>query len=221
MDISSYLREYTQATVYNAAFGGCRMSSHKTSHNPFSMNTLADAITSKDYSLQKNAIANYSSLPSYFSRTVSVLENLDFANVDIITIAYGTNDFTGGQSIADVENALRYSIETIQNAYPNIDIVICSPTYRFWMDEKGNFIDDSNTREIGGVKLTDYIQLYSAVATEYGIYMIDNYNGSGINETNRAEYFNGADGVHLNKAGRQMIAEYMAKELYEEFGSTK
>lgn len=195
------------------------MSAHVASHNAFSMNRLADAITSKDYTLQKNALANYSSLPAHFSTAISMLENLDFANVDIITIAYGTNDFTGGQSITDVENALRYSIETIQNTYPNIDIVICSPTYRFWMDEEGNFIDDSNTREIGGVKITDYIQLYSDIANEYGAYMIDNYNDIGINETTRTKYFSGADGTHQNEAGRKLIAEHMAKELYEAFGN--
>ena len=218
LDISSLLQEYTGATVYNAGFGGCRMASHLASHDAFSMYRLAEAITSKDYTLQKNTLANYS-LDSQFSRTVSMLENIDFTNVDIITIAYGTNDFTGGNSISAVESALRYSIETIQNTYPNIDIVICSPTYRFWMDEQGNFTTDSNTKEIGGIKLTDYIQLYSDIADEYGIYMIDNYNDLDINETTRTKYFYGADGTHQNEAGRKLIAEHMAKELYEAFGN--
>lgn len=194
------------------------MASHLASHDAFSMYRLADAITSKDYALQKNTLANYS-LPAHFSTAISMLENLDFENVDIITIAYGTNDFTGGNSISQVEAALKYSIETIQNAYPNIDIVICSPTYRFWMDEEGNFIDDSNTREIGGVKITDYIQLYGDIADEYGICMIDNYNDIDINKSTRTKYFYGADGAHQNEAGRKLIADHMAKELYEAFGN--
>lgn len=194
------------------------MSSHSMSEfDAFGMCKLADAITTKNYTLQDTAILSDSE-PAYFANSLELLKSIDFNSVDIITIAYGTNDFTSSKSLETVGDALRYSIDTIKSKYPNIDIVICTPTYRFWMDDNGDFLYDSNTREIGGVKLTDYIQLYKNIANEYGLHLIDNYNGSGINETNRGDCFSATDGTHPNETGRQMIAENIAKELYKYFG---
>ena len=51
-----------------------------------------------------------------------MLKSIDFNDIDIITIEYGTNDFTGGVNIDNPNNskdtstflgALRYSIEKI------------------------------------------------------------------------------------------------------------
>lgn len=194
------------------------MSSHSMSeYDAFGMLNLANAITTNVWDLQDNAILSDSE-PAYFANSLELLKSIDFNSVDIVTIAYGTNDFTSAKSLATVEDALRNSIETIKNKYPNIDIVICSPTYRFWMDNNGNFLYDSNTREIGGAKLTEYIQLYKDIASEYGLCFIDNYNGSGICYDNRTECFPSTDGTHPNETGRQMIAENMAKELYKQFG---
>lgn len=219
MDISTYIEDLTKATVYNAGFGGTRMGTHIEYYDDFSMDSLADAIVSHDFSAQKTSIANFDSFPSYYSDTVSMLESLDFSNVDIITIAHGTNDFAGGSSLDEVSTALQYSIDAIQAEYPNLEIVLCSPIYRFWMDEDGNLINDSDTKtNAQGEKLSEYSAEYESIANEYGLYFIDNYNGSGINASNRDSVFPANDGTHPNSTGRQMIAEYMAEKLYEYFG---
>lgn len=225
-DISSYLADYTGATTYNVGFGGCRMSTHSNSWNAFSMYSLADSITTKNFSLQDNAILSDNSLPSYFANHLSMLKNIDFNDVDIITIAYGTNDFTGGNYIDNADNkrdtstlagALRYSIETISKTYPDIQIVICTPMYRFWMDDNGNFLEDSDTREINEIKLTDFVQAEKNVAKEYDLFAIDNYYDLGINKNNYKQCFPETDGTHPNSYGRKLIAEHIAKKLYERF----
>lgn len=225
-DVSTYLATATNATVYNVAFGGCRMGKHVGNWDDFSMYRLADAIASGDWSLQNDAL-NYSDRTSYAETPLGLLKSIDFNDVDIITISYGTNDFTGKNAIDDVTNkyntntfagALRYSIEKIQSAYPNIDIVLCTPTYRFWMDGDGVFTDDSSTRNINGSTLTDFVQKTKDVANEYGLTVIDNYYNCGINSSNRTECFPSNDGTHPNETGRQMIAEYMATVLINTFG---
>ena len=219
-DISTYIANQTGATVYNVGFGGCRMGEHAENWDCFSMYRLADAITTSNWSLQDNAINDTEwNEPSYFDDSLELLKSIDFNTVDIITIAYGTNDFTSGNPISKLEDALKYSIETIQNAYPDINIVVCSPTYRFWVDSSNYaFLYDSNSHEINGQKLTDFVEKIKVVANEYGLVYIDNYNDSGICYDNITKCFPAGDGTHHNKVGRKMIAENMAKELYKQFG---
>lgn len=213
-DISTYIANMTNAIVYNVGFGGCRMASHPyTQYDAFSMYRLADSIANNNWTIQDEA--NMTSIN--FIEKLSTLKSIDFSKVDIITIAYGTNDFAGLISQTKFKEALRHSIETISNAYPNIKIVLCTPIYRFWMDENGEFLEDSDTCVKSNQKLTDFVQWIKEVASEYDLYVIDNYNESGINSTNRAEVFPSNDSVHPNSIGRKMIAENMAKKLYEKF----
>ena len=228
-DISSRLAYLTKATVYNVAFGGCQMSTHRESqYNAFSMCTLADAIAQNDWTVQDTAMARQDWTPNVtYAGHLASLKDVDFKEVDIITIAYGTNDFTAKRAIASddpydiatFQGALRYSIETIHSAYPDIEIILCTPTYRFWMDKENNnaFLYDSNTREIEGQRLTDFVQATKEIAAEYNLNCIDNYNDSGISPDNRTDCFSATDGTHPNKTGIKMIADRMANFLLENY----
>lgn len=229
-DISSYLAQATQATVYNVAFGGCRMSTHIDEHyNAFSMHNLADAIAKKDWSLQDSMMAKTDWTPNVrFAPHLQSLKSIDFNKVDIITIAYGTNDFTGKTPLDNPANpydtstfggALRYSIETISKAYPNIQIVICTPIYRFWIDKENNnaYLYDSESHVVENNKLTDFVALCKDIADEYELLCIDNYSGSGICYDNRTVCFPETSGVHPNQTGLKMIADNMAAVLLENY----
>lgn len=205
------------------------MSKHPTeTYDAFCMYNLADSVANNDWTLQDTAL-NYEgwTAPKLYDQTLKRLKSIDFSEVDIITIAYGTNDFTSKKVLDNLNNAydtttfagaLRYSIDTISAAYPHIEIVICTPIYRFWMDEDGNFLYDSDTYELNGQKLTNFVQQTKDVASEYSLFLIDNYNGTGIVKDNRTDYFPKTSGVHPNAAGRKKIAENIAKELYKQFG---
>ena len=226
-DISTKLAELTGATVHNCGFGGCHMSNHwATTYNAFSMCNLADSIVTKNWTSQDIAIADTSSqaVPSYFSEALAILKGLDFNNVDIITIAYGTNDFTNGDVLENTTNiydkesfsgALHYSIETLLTSYPHLKIFICSPTYRFWMNDSNVFTEDSDTYlNTKNVKLTDFVEKTKEVAKEYKLPFIDNYYSLGINKFNRSQYFSATDGTHHLTTGCHLIAEHMANELF-------
>ena len=221
-DVSTFLAKKTGAEVLNCAFGGCRMSSHTGHWDCFSMYRLADAIANNDYSLQEDAL-NYDDRVSYAEEPLALIKSTDFSTVDIVTISYCTNDFTGGNKIDNEENpldtttlggALRYSIEKLLTAYPNLKIFILSATYRFWKDDNDEFTEDSNTYlNKHGKTLIEYNAKLAEVASEYNLPFVDNYN-IGIGKFNRYQYFPVTDGTHHNETGRRLIASHLAKELY-------
>ena len=76
------------------------------------MYRLANSISSGDWTVQDNALA-LGGQPSYFSETVTLLKSIDWSKVDIITISYGTNDFTNGlQPIKADSNNTFYAVAT-------------------------------------------------------------------------------------------------------------
>ena len=197
-----------------------------TNYGAFSMYKLADAIVSGDWTEQDAAIADTTqaeAVPSYFAEGVAILKGLDFSKVDIVTIAYGTNDFMGGISLENANNAkdtntfagaLRYSVEKLLTAYPHLKIFVCSQTYRFWMDASNAFTEDSDTKTNGnGVKLTDFVEKTEEVAKAYHLPYINNYD-IGMNKYNRSQYFPATDGTHPLTTGCHLIAAHIAKELF-------
>ena len=229
-DISTELAKLTDATVHNCAFGGCRMGYHTQSmYDAFSMYRLADAIATKDWSLQDNAISSANILNK--QEHLDTLKSLDFNDVDIVTIAYGTNDcYSGSLATDNADNlydtttfggALRYSIETLLNAYPHLKIFICSQTYRFWVDDNNVFTEDSDTKTSSKENtLTDFVEKTKEIAKEYKLPYIDNYYSLGINKFNKLNYFgipsgsSSIDGTHPILAGRRLIAAHIANELF-------
>ena len=225
-DISTFLKDELGATVINCAFGGCRMGVHTASQfDAFSMYKLADAIASGTWTDQESALSGQD-IPSYFATTLTALKAIDFTEVDVITIAYGTNDFAGGLGIGGSSNyytdyALGYSIEKILTAYPNLRIFVCLPMYRVWLDESYEFDEDSNTKEVtawvgsGGThKLTDFVEAERDVCKGLQIPVLDTYYDLGINKWNWTTYFPATDGTHQNETGRKLIAEYIAPKLW-------
>ena len=222
-DVSTALANITGATVYNLGFGGCRMSQHSANWDAFCMYRLADAVATGDFSLQNAVdVDNVSGMPSYFKETRTLLESIDFSEVDIITIAYGTNDFTASVSLDNANDpkdtttfcgALRYSLEKLLTAYPQLHIFVCTPTWRFWMDN-GTFLYDSDTHEINGKLLTDFVEAVKTVSNAYHVKAIDNYYDLGINQYNRSHWFPSNDGTHHNKDGGVLIARHMITEMF-------
>ena len=228
VDISTMLANLTGATVYNCGFGGCRMARHSLPNfDAFCMYRIADAVSSKDFSVQDAALIDKTAstpLPAYFAETTALLKSIDFSKVDIVTIAYGTNDYMGDVDLEDAADryatrrfggALRHSLEKLLTAYPQLKIFLCSQTYRFWMDESGVFIEDSDTRvNSDGVRLTDFVAKTEAVAAEYHIPFINNYHTLGMNRFTRSLFFSATDGTHPLENGCRLIAAHIAKELY-------
>ena len=225
--ISTMISEQTGAKCYNAGFGGCLMTRIDNDWDAFSMHSLADSINSGSWQKQETALANGANIPAYFSETVNMLKGIDWNVIDMITIAYGVNDYTGNKFIEDTDSvfineydyykgALRYSIKQILRAYPHIKITVITPLWKWNRKVDGSFdyssddIDKSqNTR---GYTLIDYVNACVDVSNEFHISCIDNYN-LGINKYNYLEYFNSNDGTHPNRNGRQLCADNIVSKI--------
>lgn len=221
-DISTLIAKLTGATVYNCAFGGCRMGPHSGHWDAFSMYRLADAIASGDWSVQDEAM-QYDDRTSYAEYPLANLKSIDWNKVYAITIGYCTNDFSGNNALDNSENpkdtttfggSARYSIERILSTYPNINIYILSATWRWYMDDSNAYVTDSDSKtNTLGIKLTDYNSKLNEIADEYHLKYVDNYN-IGINKINYSHYFPETDGTHHNENGRERIASNTVHDMF-------
>lgn len=234
-DVSTAIAIKTGATVHNLGFGGCQMSEHRTWWDAFSMYRIADAVSSGDFTLQETALSEGISpppetyadrLPSYFTESVNLMKSIDFSTVDYITIGYGTNDWTDGVSLDGVDKkdittfkgALRYSLEKLMTTYPNLKVLLLTPTYRFWLDATTlEFVEDSDVKLINGVNIVPFVDAIKDVAIEYKVPSVDNYFDLGINKFNRSQYFSGVDGTHHNVEGGKFLGNKIASQLISRF----
>ena len=213
----------TGATVYNAGFGGTRLSVHPyKGFDAFSAFKLVDAVISRDFSEQE-AQAAYGE--DYFPEQLEVLKSIDFSTVDIIVLHYGTNDFNGKyvpfenpddpKDTNTILGALNYCIDALEEAFPHIEIVVSLPVYRMWYAED-NTIEYGETRtDSFGNVLTDLISEMQKTADAKFVYTIDSYSALEISKDNASDYL--PDGTHFNEEGRRLFGEYISQCLIEEY----
>lgn len=211
--VPAYAATYTGATIYNVGFGGCRMSVHPTNgYAAFSMWALADAVSTGDYTMQN---AQASSGSDYFPEQLALLKTINFNDVDMVVIHYGTNDFAANVAIDNASDdddtatlcgALRYSLRKLMTAYPKLRIFVSVPIYRKWNSVGAETYTNSN-----GVKLIDFCEAMARVATEFNCPVMNGYRALGINTINDAAF--SADGTHLNDYGRKAFGQFMGGNL--------
>lgn len=224
--VSNQISRITGALVYNCGFGSCKMSIHEENWDACSMCRIADCINSGDFSSMEQAItAGWKGMPGYFTNTVRILAHeIDWNEVDLITISYGTNDYRSPGAVLDnpddlwdtstVCGALRYSIKQIQSRYPHIKILVTTPIYRRLIDEKdGTVIGDSDTTDWGSGTLIDYAEAMKDVCRDLKIPCLDLYNECQFNAYTSAYFFQENDGTHPNEKGREYMAVLIAKKI--------
>ena len=219
-DISTLISNELKTNAINMGFGGTRASHHpNTNFNNFSLYKLVDAILSKDFTAQKaSALVTGQTIPPYYRTKIVTLENLDLNSVDVLSLAYGTNDWNGVQPLSNTSDpldtnsyvgALRYSITKLLQAYPHLKIILNTPIYRF----KEDLSADSDNWIAGDKKLTDFVDAVPVLAKELKLPYVDCYYSLGINKYNRFTYFTTKDGTHVNFNGRKLIAHKRARAI--------
>lgn len=224
----AFVAAETGATVYNVGFGGCRMSvHHSTGYAAFSMWALAKAIAENDWTTQD---AQASSGSDYFPDQLALLKSIDFNEVDIVVIHYGTNDFGAGNAISldntsdpddytTLRGALRYSIDKLLGAYPHLRIYISLPVYRYWTADDGTVTYAETYVGKSGKTLPEFVEALRNTAMEYNLPVIDGYYGLGINKVNAATFL--SDGTHHNAVGRERFGRYIGTHLIAQQSSGK
>ena len=212
----AFVADETGATVYNVGFGGCRMSVHPThGYAEFSMWALAKAVAENDFTAQDQYASQGS---DYFASQLAILKSIDFSTIDYVVIHYGTNDFQGQVPLDDANHtddynticgALRYSLNKLMTAFPNLQILVSMPVFRYWTSGSENTYSDTYTRN--GITLPDVVNALMNVCYAFEVPVINGYRGMGINKYNASAYY--TDGTHHNLAGRERFGRYIGKNL--------
>lgn len=195
------------ATALRFGFGGCRSGWYESSplgYDKQSMYNIAKNINSGDFTtLIEGAEWTRDNRNDDNTPQAIAMSEVDWNKVDILCIAYGTNDWTGipagDELIADPEGkttsgALCYSVEQIQLKYPHIQIVLIGMSFRLRGSGADESINSDNTPNTYGLYLKEYQQAILDVAEKYHIPAYDMYRLSGVNEMTHKQYLR--DGVH-------------------------
>lgn len=231
--IAVYLERELGEPVFKGAFGGTGATYDGEAaqawmvETQLSLTKLAEAIAEKDFSVQRAQIAygehyryTMSETLDYFPGCIEEFGKIDFDQVDYLIIEHGTNDYNRGRKLDNPEDpydtstfggALRYAIETLQGAYPDLELILMTPTWCYV--RYGDEVLYCDSTDFGGGYLEDYADLEIRIAEEYEIALLDNYHESGIGPDTEGTYL--VDGLHLSGEGEQLLAGRLADLISE------
>lgn len=205
----------TGSTVYKIGFSGCRMSQHQqAAYDELSMYKIAEAIATGDFSKMEAATHTIGKDEG----VVRLLKTIDFNSVSIVTVLFGTNDFTSefvrigtvdDHSPRTIQGGLNLSVERLLAVYPHLKFVFVTPTHRFFGNghKKDSDLDPNGF----GSYLYEYGDAITAAAQKKGFHCYDLYRLSGLNKRNHSIYFR--DEVHLNNLGCQLVGKKISAYL--------
>ena len=202
-DYPSIVKEILDCTAYNGGLGGSTYASGRS----IDFKNVCDCVVSGDFSSIIEGISKYGLNQSAILQYNAISE-LDFNNVDFVSIALGTNDWNFGISAENIKNAMRYCISTLLTAYPHLKIYVFTPIYRFNLNDSG---EDSDTyvNTTSGLKLHEVCEAIIDTAKEFNVPCKDMYYGCNINQYNKALYM--GDDTHPNANGYALMGEKIAK----------
>lgn len=147
------------------------------------------------------------------------IDGIDFSEAELVTIAFGINDWKGNQKLGTVEDDLatggtiysnmRYIIEKIQKDNPNVEIVVIAPmnSSRFGLAEKGWSL---GYRFSKSKTLQNVYDVMADVCDHYNLPLIDLTHNAEIN-SDIQNWF--PDGVHPSLEKHVRLAEILEEEL--------
>ena len=136
-----------------------------------------------------------------------VIKTVDFNEVDYVIVSYGLNDYFSDITVypetyydkSSYVGALRYGINRLQKSFPQLEVIITSPTYCEWFKGERQF------------ELGTYVECARSVAQEMDVHFLDMYHALGKSPEEKMEYL--SDGVHLTSEGRTIYAHSVVEYL--------
>lgn len=221
--VPAQLETLLNRKVYNAAFGGtcaARIEQDKPldyMRGTFSLAALVKAVEADDFGVQQSVIMRESNTV-YYAETIDGLEKLDFSKVDIFLIEQGLNDYQAGVPIDNSDNpydehtflgALRVAVNSLKKVDPEARIIIVTPVFAWYTSTRVT----CETADYGGGILEDYVNAEISLARELGIEVIDVYHDLFPHTKWEDWEVYSRDGMHLNEAGREKMAQRIAEHL--------
>ena len=181
-NLASLIAKETGATVYNCSISGSYLAAQHTNFDPtlapmdayclyWLVNLAAGVPLDGYYNDAAKALGDKT--PPEAEEVVNTLKTLDFNTIDTVAIMYDATDYLLGNAMYNDDNPtdptqftgnLEASIEILQRLYPEIRIIVMSPTYAYAIDEDGNYVSSDIYIYNGRDVLSTYVikECYSA-----------------------------------------------------------
>lgn len=225
-NLANLIAERADATVYNCSISGSYLAADSVAFNakisPMDVYgfywLIVTAFGYNNYYYKDAAEALGENIPPEAAEVIETLQSIDFNTVDAIIIMYDATDYLMGHSMGNDEydkdiscftGNLTAGIDIFQRVCPHIRIIVMSPSYAFAIDENGEYIS-SDVQRYGHDVLSTYSILESNACYSMNVTFVDNLYGA-ITEDNASEYL--SDNLHLNLAGRRLIADRAVNAL--------
>ena len=204
-------------TVFNGAMGGTSMANLNVNGNEayqkdgLSLAALSKAISYDDFGRQQTIMVRESAT-EHFPAVIDELEQIDFEKLEYLIIEYGTNDYFAGVRVENQENpydettfagALLSSVEILRKSFPELQIILISPTYNWYL----NTVENCENKDFGGGYMPEYVNAVSQIAAQYDVGYVDVYTDFYPQKAHDEALIYTEDGVHPNEDGRKKIAE--------------
>ena len=225
--VPALLSGLTGKTVFCGALGGTTLSRINGEQRSYvakdvlSMSGLTIAITQKDFGAQKSVYTKENGT-DYFQDTIEGLSQVDFSKVKILFLNHGLNDYHAGVVMENPKDpydvytfagALRTNLTGLKKAYPDLRIILVTPTYTWYNKPGAEEVFPGVTMDRGNGTLEDYAAKEIAVAEELGVEVLDVIHDFYTDEDPGDCWKYTLDGIHPNALGREMLAEAMADIL--------
>lgn len=195
----------TGAQTYNCGEGG--VPATEDPHAILSVNRMVDHFVAQDTDgLSENG--------NYYRGLTDYMKDDHQGKKHCFVLDFGTNDYFGGHPVENPKDsydigtyagALRTSIRTLQDAYPNAEILLFTPIYTSMFSEGTEKLSEN-----GGV-FTDYVDATLRVAEEMEVHCLNTYADSGINADTENVYL--GDGCHPNETGALLLGKCVVEEM--------
>ncbi|MCW8309911.1 SGNH/GDSL hydrolase family protein [Sphingobacterium sp. InxBP1] len=246
--IPEYIGKNLGIPFLNCGVGGTRMSYHEDArYGALSFYKIAEAIAdtaSTDETIRQNAwnsVVNAINaiIPTVtaarqrrLERTRDNLVNTDWSKVTILTVWFGTNDFTvplvpgtstpppigeislANKDVMTIVGAMNYGIDKIQSAYPQIRPNFVTPKFRYF-DTGGVVWNIDDYVNPIGLKLTDVVDGIKQMAALNHLPCCDMLRDSGMNKYNHSLFYE--DSTHDNELGAQVDAKVLSAFLKSKY----
>lgn len=239
--LANMLAELTGANVYNCAIGDSKLACEQEFFNVteypqdvFSLFYLSCLAVGYEYDAYfadaKRNLSEMGEYPEDADEVIETLTTLDFNTVDAIIIMYDATDYfelsriynpDDSEDITTFTGNLELGIAVLQSVYPDIRIIVASPTYAFAVNEEGNYISSDQYAYNGHDVLSSYVIREGVSSLSKGVSFLDNFYGT-FNEDSAKDYL--ADNLHLNKGGRELVAkrfEYFLNYYINGYGDSE
>lgn len=153
--------------------------------------------------------------------------NMDFNEIDYVSIFAGTNDWAGTIATGSVSlgsdsdttrntfyGAVPYIIKTLLTKFPHLKIVFVTPLFR----SRASFGDGRNSDQYpnrNSIMLEEFVEAIVIQANKNHIPALNLYKNSSINQYSEKLYLN--DGVHPTEQGYELIGHKIASALLAQF----